>query len=148
MAKCKLDLSDWHKEWSVKKPQAVKAGVNAAFQKIAPDMEEQFKYYEQTYVYAVVNPKEYERTKELLNSTKSEVTGTKLFVYADPSKLDSNADPHPYSYHVLHGYHHWGREDFTPPRDWVDPMSQELKNHLEQGGYILLVIKDEIQKRI
>ena len=144
---CKLDISKLNQQFG-KKNKQIEQGVNAAFRKIAPEMEDKFKYYQQTYVYAVTNPKVYERTNKLLESTKSEVEKTKLFVYADPKELNSNAVDEPYSYLVTTGYRHWGRDDSTQPRDWVEPMAQELKEHLEQDGSIVQTVISEIQKRV
>jgi hypothetical protein len=143
----KLNVIDFEKQIEQLKKKII-AGVHDGLEEIRPEMEELFKYYETEHVYKVYQPKEYQRTGNLLNATKSEVEGTKLFVYADSEQLPANADTKPVSILIDEGYHHWGRKDFTPSRDWISPMAQELKNHLEQSGIVVNEIKKEIQKKI
>lgn len=149
MPNCKVDFSDLKAQFSPggRKNKQFKDGINVGLKKIAPTLEEMFKFYQQEHVYDAYAPKQYKRTYKFRDSVKSEINGNTLLVYADPNQIQSNGDSKPYSYHIKYGYHHWGREDFTPPRDWVNPMVEELKIHLEQSGIIGVVVK-EIQNRV
>jgi hypothetical protein len=153
LATCKLDLSQFEAQLKTKLSVAVNEGVRAGFERIAPRMEDLYKYFQQEYLYSVYTPSVYERTDKLKESTKSEIVedaiNITLNIFSDPSMVPSNkfGSNVPYSYLQTTGYKLWNTGRSMEARDWTEPMAKELINYLVQSGLISVII-DEINKRM
>jgi hypothetical protein len=154
MAGMTLDLKDFERQIEQKKKEIL-SGVQDGLKLLAPILEGRMHFYLEEYVYdsyisGSKNPDKYERTYKLLESIKAEVIGSTLYVYSGEGV--------PYAERVLKGNevipydYPWvpagSTGDFRPSRDWVTPTTQEIINHFQQGGYLLPIMIQAIQKKI
>jgi hypothetical protein len=147
----KLDIVGFEKQIEQCKKR-IELGVQDGFKILAPILEGRMKFYMEEIVYlsyisASKNPERYDRTYKLLESIKSEVVGNTLYIYS--------GDNVPYASRVLKGLPYdypWipagSSGDFRVARDWVTPTQQEIINHFKQGGELVQVMVNAIQKHI
>jgi hypothetical protein len=154
LIKFTIDIKSFERQLEQKKKQIL-LGVNDGFQKLAPILEGRMKFYMQDIVYNAYisgskNPDKYDRTYDLLNSIRSEVTNNALYIwsgeninYAERVLKGNKEIPYDFPWVPL------GSEgDFRQARNWIEPTRMEILNHFQQGGQLTGVIVKAIQRRI
>jgi hypothetical protein len=149
-----LDLQGLQKQIEQKKKEILQ-GVNDGFKELGPILEGRMRVYMQDIVYnayisASENPDKYDRTFDLLESIRSEVVGSTLYIWSGEG-LD-------YASRVLLGHkeipydYPWvppGSEgDFRQSRDWIEPTKMEIIEHFHQNGSLTNIMIEAIQKRV
>lgn len=149
-----LDIKGFEAQIEKKKRQ-IELGVNSGFKILAPILEGRMKFYMELYVYnayisASKSEEKYDRTNKLLESIRAEVINNTLYIYSGENV--------PYAERVLKGNDvipydfPWvpvgSTGDFRPSRDWVTPTQIEIVEHFKQGGELIGIMIQTIQKRI
>lgn len=149
-----LNIAGLERQIEQKKIQIL-LGVNDGFRELLPILEGRMQFYMQTYVYDAYfsgskSPNKYERTYKLLDSIRGEVVNNTLYIYSGENipyagRVLKGNDEIPYDFPFIPA---GSTGDFRPSRDWITPTQMEIIEHFRQGGEIINIMVQAIQRRI